>query len=323
MPGYTLTLNNGKAMPLVGHGLWKIPNEKIADHVYMAIKAGYRLLDGAADYGNEKEAGEGVARAIKDGIVKREDLFIVSKLWNNFHERERVEPMCRRQLKDWGLDYFDLYIMHFPVALKYVDPEVRYPPGWFDDGVTPTDIQQSNATIRETWEAMEALVGVGLARSIGISNFNCSLIMDLLRYAKIRPATLQIEHHPYLVQKPLVEYAQLEGLTVTAYSSFGPTGYVEMDLDHAIKTPHLFEHPVIVEVAKAHGVSPPQVLLRWATQQNVAVIPKSDTPAMAAENLEAKGFDLTAEEIKKINGLDRNLRFNDPLVYFGCLPIFN
>jgi D-xylose reductase len=213
-----------------------------------------------------------------------------------------------------------LLIFYVAVALKYVDPAVRYPPGWFNDGVTPTDIQQSNATIRETWEAMEALVEAGLVHSIGISNFNCSLIMDLLRYAKIRPATLQIEHHPYLVQKPLVDYAQKEGLTVTAYSSFGPTGYVEMDLDHAIKTPHLFEHPVIVEIAKAHGTTPPRVLLRWATQQGIAVIPKADTPAMAKENLEAEAFNLTPEDIKKINGLDRNLRFNDPLVV-SSLPL--
>jgi D-xylose reductase len=322
MPNYTLTLNNGKAMPIVGHGLWKIPNDKIADHVYNAIKAGYRLFDGAADYGNEVEAGQGVARAIKEGLVKREELFIVSKLWNTFHERERVEPMCRKQLKDWGLDYFDLYIMHFPIGLRYVDPEVRYPPGWFFDGVTPTDIQLSNATIRETWEAMESLVDIGLTKSIGISNFNCCAILDLLRYARIHPATLQIEHHPYLVQKPLVDFAQKYGITVTAYSSFGPQGYVEMDLDHAVKTPHLFQHPVINEIAKAHGKSPPQVLLRWATQNSVAVIPKSDTLPMLLENLDAKGFDLTEEELKKINGLDQNLRFNDPLVYFGCLPIF-
>lgn len=239
--------------------------------------------------------------------------------------------MCRKQLKDWGLDYFDLYIMHFrklsgsiqsalnliltstAVSLDYVDPAVRYPPGWFHDGVTPTDIRPGKATIRETWEAMEALVPLGLTRSIGISNFNVGLILDLLRYAKIRPATLQIEHHPYLVQKALTDFAQGQGLTVTAYSSFGPTGYIEMDMDNAIKTPHLFEHPVILEVAKAHGVSAPQVLLRWATQNGIAVIPKADTPAMATENLAAKGFDLTTEEIKKINGLDRNLRFNDPL----------
>jgi D-xylose reductase len=123
-------LNNGVEMPLVGHGLWKIPNEKVADHIYNAIKAGYRLFDGACgnwfillpqtfksltlpDYGNEVEAGQGVARALKEGIVEREELFIVSKLWNTFHEKDRVEPICRKQLTDWGLDYFDLYIMHF------------------------------------------------------------------------------------------------------------------------------------------------------------------------------------------------------------------
>ena len=161
---------------------------------------------------------------------------------------------------------------------------------------------------------MEHLVDIGLTRSIGISNFNVCAILDLLRYARIRPATLQIEHHPYLVQKPLIDFAQKEGIQVTAYSSFGPQGYVEMDLEHAIKTPHLFQHSVINEVAKAHGKSPPQVLLRWATQQGIAVIPKSDTLPMLLENLDAKGFDLTPEEIKKISALDQNLRFNDPLI---------
>ncbi len=180
--------------------------------------------------------------------------------------------------------------------------------------MTPTDIQLSNATIRETWEAMESLVDIGLVRSIGISNFNCVAILDLLRYARIRPATLQVEHHPYLVQQPLMDFAQKEGLTVTAYSSFGPQGYVQMDLEHAVKTPHLFENPVINEVAKAHGKSAPQVLLRWATQQRIAVIPKSDSVENLKENLDAKGFDLTDAEIKKISGLNQNLRFNDPLV---------
>ncbi|KAH6674879.1 D-xylose reductase [Halenospora varia] len=322
MLSVTVTLNSGHQMPLVGHGLWKISNDTIADHVYNAIKAGYRLFDGAADYGNEVEAGQGVARAINEGLVKREELFIVSKLWNTFHEKERVEPICRKQLKDWGIEYFDLYIMHFPIALQYVDPAARYPPGWFFDGITPTDIRQSKATIRETWEAMESLVNLGLTRSLGISNFNCASILDLLRYARIRPATLQIEHHPYLVQKPLVKYAQSEGITVTAYSSFGPQGYVEMDLEHAVKTPHLFQHPVIKEIAEKHGKGAPQVLLRWATQQGVAVIPKSDTQAMALENLDAKGFDLTEEEIQRIDKLDQGLRFNDPWIYFGCLPIF-
>jgi len=322
MSSATLKLNNGKEMPLVGHGLWKISNDTIADHVYNAIKNGYRLFDGACDYGNEVEAGQGVARALKDGIVKREELFLVSKLWNTFHEPERVEPICKKQLKDWGIDYFDLYIVHFPIALQYVDPAVRYPPGWFYDGVTPSDIRTSNATIQSTWTAMESLVDRGLARSIGISNFNVSIILDLLRYARIRPATLQVEHHPYLVQQALIDFAQKEGITVTAYSSFGPQGYDEMNMARALETPHLFQNPVVKEVAARYGKTAPQVLLRWATQQGIAVIPKSDTVAMLRENLDAKGFDLKEEDIKAISALDRGLRFNDPLTYFGCLPIF-
>ena len=123
---------------------------------------------------------------------------------------------------------------------------------------------------------MEQLVDMGLTKSIGISNFNCASILDLLQYARIRPATLEIEHHPYLVQKALIDFVQSEGIAVTAYSSFGPQGYIEMDLEHAKKTPHLFEHPLIIEVARNHRKSPPQVLLRWATQRGIAVIPKSD-----------------------------------------------
>jgi D-xylose reductase len=119
-------------------------------------------------------------------LVKREELFIISKLWNTFHEGPRVEPICKKQLADWGLDYFDLYYIHFPIALRYVDPEVRYPPGWTYEG--DDDVQTANAPIHETWAAMEKLVEKKLTRSIGISNFQGSLIMDLLRYAKIRPA---------------------------------------------------------------------------------------------------------------------------------------
>ncbi|KAJ5035163.1 uncharacterized protein L3040_008420 [Drepanopeziza brunnea f. sp. 'multigermtubi'] len=118
-------------------------------------------------------------------------------------------------------------------------------------------------------------------------------MLDLLRYARIRPATLQLEHHPYLVQRPLVAFARGEGIAVTAYSSFGPQGYVEMDLAAAVETPHLFQHPVVKAVAEAHGKSAPQVLLRWATQRGVAVVPKSDTWEMLVENLHAGGFELS------------------------------
>lgn len=262
-----------------------------------------------ADYGNEKEAGEGVARAIKEGIVKREDLFLVSKLWNSFHDGDKVEPICKKQLADWGIDYFDLFIVHFPVALKYVDPATAYPPGWnYTDG----KVQLSNATIQETWTAMESLVGKGLAKSIGISNFQGSLILDLLRYAKIRPATLQIEHHPYLVQPTLLELAKSEGIAVTAYSSFGPQSFVELGWEKAADTPVLFEHEVVTKLAEKYKKTPAQVLLRWSTQRGIAVIPKSNNPKRLQQNLEVTTFDLEKSELESISALDRHLRFNNP-----------
>jgi len=316
----TIKLNTGHSMPQVGFGLWKVTNETCADTVYNAIKAGYRLFDGACDYGNEKESGEGVARAIKDGLVKREDLFIVSKLWNSFHDGHQVEPICRKQLADWGIDYFDLYIVHFPVALKYVDPAERYPPGWAVDG--KDDVQPSKASIQETWTAMESVHKKGLAKSIGISNFQGSLILDLLRYAEIRPATLQIEHHPYLVQSTLTKLAQEQGIAVTAYSSFGPQSFIELEWQKAKDTPVLFEHPVITKIAEKAKRTPAQVLLRWSTQRGIAVIPKSNDPKRLKQNLEVTDFDLSQEDLDAISGLDRNLRFNNPTDYLGTLHIF-
>ncbi|KAI1003336.1 putative NAD(P)H-dependent D-xylose reductase [Podosphaera aphanis] len=316
----SIKLNSGYSMPQVGFGLWKVGRETCADTVYNAIKAGYRLFDGASDYGNEEEVGDGVARAIKEGLVKREDLFLVSKLWNSFHDPDKVEPIARKQLADLKIDYFDLYIVHFPVSLKWVDPAVRYPPGWFFDG--KSDVQISNATIQETWTAMEDLVGKGLARSIGISNFQGSLILDLLRYAKIRPATLQIEHHPYLVQPTLIKLAQSEGIAVTAYSSFGPQSFIELEWQKAKDTPVLFEHDVILSLAAKHKKSPAQIILRWATQRGISVIPKSNHPTRLAENLDVTSFDLEQEDIEKISALDRNLRFNNPTDYLNTLHIF-
>lgn len=316
----SVKLNSGHEMPQVGFGLWKVPTDICADTVYNAIKSGYRLFDGAFDYGNEKEAGQGVKRAIDEGLVKREDLFITSKLWNSFHDKEQVEPVVRKQLEWWGLDYFDLYLIHFPVALKYVDPAKKYPTEWtyYDTG----NVVQSNATIQETWQAMEKLPELGLAKSIGISNFQGSLIMDLLRYAKIRPAALQIEHHPYLTQPALVTLAKREGIAITAYSSFGPASFVELEFKKAADNPTLFKHDVVTTVASKHGKTPAQTLLRWATQRGLAVIPKSNNQQRLEENLHCCTFDLSQEDLDKISGLERGLRFNDPADYLDDLLIF-
>jgi len=308
-----IKLNNGNEIPQVGFGLWKV-TENTPNVVYNAIRAGYRLFDGAFDYGNEKEAGVGVRRAIDEGIVKREDLVIVSKLWNTFHEKERVEPIVREQLKWWGIDYFDVFYIHFPVALEYVDPKDSYPSGWHAlDG----KVRQSKASIQETWQAMEHLVDIGLVKSIGVSNFQGSLLIDLLRYARIRPALLQVEIHPYLVQEELVQFAQSEGIAITAYSSFGPQSFVELKWDKAIQCTNLFVHPVITEIASKHNKTPAQVLLRWATQRGLAIIPKANDPTRALENLDSISFDLKPEEVQAISNLNKNIRFNNPPDYLG------
>ncbi|CAH0037827.1 unnamed protein product [Clonostachys rhizophaga] len=316
MASPTVKLNSGYDMPLCGFGLWKVSNDTCADTVYNAIKAGYRLLDGACDYGNEKECGEGVARAIKDGLVKREELFIVSKLWQTFHDVDRVEPITRRQLADWQVDYFDLFLIHFPVALEYVDPSVRYPPGWHYDG--DKEIRWSKTTNQETWGAMEGLVEKGLARSIGVSNYQAQTLYDTLKYAKIRPATLQIELHPYLQQVELVKLAKHEGIVVTAYSSFGPTGFIELDMDNAKTAAPLMEHDAIKAMAAKHNKTPAQILLRWATQQGLAVIPKTGRPAVMLQNLDCFNFDLDEEDNKRIAKMELNLKFNKPTNYFSA-----
>ncbi|KAF2875272.1 NADP-dependent oxidoreductase domain-containing protein [Massariosphaeria phaeospora] len=312
-----VTLNDGNKMPQVGFGLWKVDNG-CADTVYNAIKTGYRLFDGACDYGNEVEAGQGVARAIKEGLVKREDLFIVSKLWNSFHDREQVEPIVKKQLADWGVDYFDLYLIHFPISLKYVAPEERYPPGWYVDG--KDKVEHGKASLESTWKAMEDVKKNGLAKSIGVSNYPGALLLDLFTYATTKPAVLQIEHHPYFVQPNLLKLTEQHNIAVTGYSSFGPSSFIECDMKLAADTPLLLEHPVIKKAAEAHGKTPAQVLLRWATQRGISVIPKSNSQHRLQQNLDVTSFDLKSEEIEEISGLDKNLKFNVPTNY--GIPIY-
>ncbi|KAJ7070887.1 NADP-dependent oxidoreductase domain-containing protein [Mycena amicta] len=308
----------GQKMPLVGFGLWKVTKATCEETVYNAIKAGYRLFDGAGDYGNEKEAGKGVRRALAEGIVKREDLFITSKLWNTFHAKEHVKPIAQMQLGLWGIEYFDLFLVHFPIALKYVDPNERYPPEWW--GADKKTVTLQDTPMQETWTAMEELVDVGIAKNIGISNCQGSLICDMLRYARIKPQVLQIELHPYLTQEALVEYAKTVGIAITAYSSFGPQGWIELSMDRG--APSLLTQNVVSAAATKHNKTPAQVLLRWATQRDIAVVPKSNDSYRLVENLDCVSFDLSLEEMNAISSLNCNLRLNNPVEINAQLGIF-
>ncbi|EIM81959.1 Aldo/keto reductase [Stereum hirsutum FP-91666 SS1] len=304
-------------MPLVGLGCWKIPNATCAQNVYDAIKVGYRLLDEAADYGNEKEAGEGVRRAIADGLVKREELFITSKLWNTFHAREHVKQSAKLQLQLWGLDYFDLFLIHFPISLTYVDPAHKFPPGWFgDDG----KVHLQNTPMSETWAAMEELVDEGLVKNIGLSNTAGVMLLDIIRYARIEPAVLQVERHPYLSQEPLIQLTKELGIAMTAYSSMGPQGYFEIGMGQNAKS--LMQQDLVIKIAQAHKASPAQVLLRWSTQRGLAVIPKTDRIDQLQDNLRCNDFDLSEEELSTLGSLDANIRMNNPVEIDPRMAIF-
>ncbi|KAG0229425.1 NAD(P)H-dependent D-xylose reductase (XR) [Actinomortierella wolfii] len=308
----SLTLASGSKMPLLGMGVWKVPKDITADTVYNAIKAGYRLIDGACDYGNEVQVGQGIKRAIAEGLIKREELFVTSKLWNTYHAKEHVPMACRRTLDDLGLDYIDLYLIHFPISLKYVPFEERYPPEWGNFEVDPVPMH-------ETWAAMEELVHKGWVKNIGVSNFTALLLMDVFSYCKIRPAVLHIEIHPYLNNNKMIEYAQKEGLAVQAYSSFGPLSYLEIGVNTGIKP--LFEVELLQNIGQKHGKTPAQVILRWLVQKKVAVIPKSNNPKRVVENAQLFDFELTKEEMTAIDGLNVPLRLNDPGVYAN-IPIY-
>jgi D-xylose reductase len=312
-----LKLASGYEMPIVGFGIWKVPTETCAQQVYEAIKLGYRHIDGAWDYTNSVEAGQGVRRAIEEGIVKREDMFITSKLWNNYHKREHALEQARLENEAWGLGYLDLFLIHFPISLEFIPfDEIRFPCFWSDKEqtkVTPL----SKVPISETWGALEELVQTpenpnGFVRSIGVSNFHTQLIYDLLSYARIQPSVLQIEHHPYLTQPHLVDMAQENNIAVTGYSTFGPLSFLELDNETAHNAKPLFENDTVKSIAAKHNVSPGQVLLRWCTQRNIIVIPKSNSVERLKQNLACCTFDLTQEELKSLSSLNINLRFNNP-----------
>lgn len=322
----SIPIKGGAHLPSLGLGLWKIENSSTAKMVETAIEVGYRHIDGACDYGNEREAGEGIRRAIQQGHCQREDLWVTSKLWNTYHRGEHVRPALQRSLTDLGLDYLDLYLIHFPIAIKYVDPELHYPPGWFSDAnAAQPQMQTDPVPIAETWQAMEELQQAGLVKHIGISNFGCSLIRDLLSTAKIRPSVLQVESHPYLVQAKLLRYCQQENIAFTAFSPLGAGSYVPLGMAEAHDS--VLQQSIVKDIAARHGKSPAQVVLRWGVQRGTSVIPKTSQPSRLQENFSIFDFQLSDDEMSQLAGLDRHQRYNDPGVFceqsFGCFyPIF-
>lgn len=310
----------GDHLPAVGFGLWKIDKPDTAGLVHAAIEAGYRHLDSAADYGNEKEAGAGIKSALSAGLCQREDLWVTSKLWNTYHRPEHVRAACEKTLSDLGLDYLDLYLIHFPIALKFVDFDVRYPPEWFfDPGAEAPRMEIDPVPLHDTWAAMEDLKASGLVKHIGVCNYNSALLHDLMAYAKQKPEVLQVEAHPYLTQERLIKLAQDYGMTVTAFSPLGALSYVLLDM--ATENESVLETDAVKAAAARLDKTPAQIVLRWGVQRGTAIIPKTARKERLKENLALFDFALNAEEMQAISALNSNRRFNDPAVF--CEAAFN
>ncbi len=308
-------------MPMVGLGTWKIPREEAQNVVYEAIKVhGVRHIDCACDYGNEKEVGLGIKQAIDEGVVTREDLWITSKLWNTYHRYEHVLPAAQKSLSDLQLSHFDLYMIHFPISLKFVPFEERYPPEWIHDpkAEMPRLELDFGAPTHMTWKAMEELVDQGLSRFIGVCNFNVQHVMDLLSYARIKPYANQVELHPYLSQLPLVDFCQRQEIKVTAFSPFGSASYVVFGMDYGLNR-GLLDDATVRGIADKYGRTNAQVLLRWSTQRGIAVIPKTSNLNHLAENMNVHDFTLSEEDVSML--FSYCLSANTSLLYRWTLSL--
>jgi alcohol dehydrogenase (NADP+) len=301
----TQELRGGTRMPALGLGTWKSEPDEVYRAVRAAIEVGYRHIDCAAIYQNEEEVGRALTDAFQAGDAKREDVWITSKLWNDSHAPEHVRPALETSMKKLQLDYLDLYLIHWPVALRH---GVELPRG-------PEDfLPLSEVPLESTWEAMLNVSEQGLTRQAGVSNFSKRMIEQVSEATSHTPAVNQVELHPYLQQDALIAACKAHGVAVTAYSPLGSPDSAAMMGRHDDVL--LTQHPTIVEIADAHQATPGQVLIAWAIARGTSVIPKSVNPGRIAENWGARELSLTPADMTAIAALDRHQRMVDGGFWF-------
>ncbi|OCF45949.1 aldo-keto reductase [Kwoniella heveanensis CBS 569] len=283
-------LNTGASIPAIGLGTWQAKPGEVRQAVAHALKSGYRHIDGALCYQNEKEVGEG----IKDSGVPRSEIFLTSKVWSSYHDR--AEECLDITLKDLGTDYLDLYLVHWPVRLAPNGTHPLFPVK--EDGSRNIDWEWDQS---KTWEQMEAVLAKGKVKAIGISNAGIPILEHIAKTAKVQPAVNQVEIHPYNPQLDFVKYCQEHNILVEAYSPLGST------------SSPLHDDPDLNAIAKKHNVSTATVLISWSVNKGIVVLPKSVTPARIESNL--KTIKLDREDVAKLDKIaegGKQTRFTAP-----------
>ncbi len=292
----TKKLYNDIEIPLIGLGTSRVKN--VEEVVYHSIKDGVRLIDTALLYKNEEDIGKGIKRAIDDGIVKREELYIVDKLW--IDDKRDPEKALREALKRLNLDYIDLYLDHWPCGNVHLK-----------------DKDYKTISIFELWPKMESLVDKGLTKSIGCSNYNVQSLFNLLSFCRIKPVANEVEYHPYYSQLELKKFCDLENIALIAYYPLakgnGAKNYVkehngEMDI---------FKEKVIVDLVEKYKKTPGQIILNWEVVQNIVTIPGTSNKERMKENLGALNFKMDEEDIKRLNQFGKKMKFCGCRRFFG------
>ena len=293
----TKKLSKEIEIPLIGLGTSRISN--IVEVVYNSIKDGLRLIDTAFKYGNEIEVGKGLKKALDDNLCKREDLFIMGKIW--IDDRKDPEAALKRTLEKLQLNYIDLYMDHWPSGNNYNDPN---------------NIKKQ-VPIFEFWPKMEALVEKGLARSIGVSNYNVQNLLNLLHICKIKPLVNEVEFHPYYYQKNLKDFCDKENITLIAYYPLakgnGARNYIkehngEMDI---------FKEKIVEDLVKKYNKTPGQIILNWIVRQGIVAIPGTSKIHRMKENMESLYFEMDENDMESLCSFGKKMKFCGCHRFFG------